>query len=47
MKVFIDINLLLDVLAERKPFYETAARIWELVEKRELKPKVRSMGYRS
>jgi len=36
MKVFIDTNLVLDVLAERKPFYETSARIWELVEKRDL-----------
>ena len=36
MKVFIDTNLVLDVLAERKPFYETSARIWKLVEKRDL-----------
>jgi len=36
MKVFIDTNLVLDVLAERKPFYETSARIWELVENRDL-----------
>ena len=36
MKVFIDTNLVLDVLAEKKPFYETSARIWELVEKRDL-----------
>jgi len=37
MKVFIDTNLILDVLAERRPFYETSARIWELVESRDLK----------
>lgn len=36
MKVFIDTNLVLDVLAQRTPFYETSARIWELVEKRDL-----------
>lgn len=36
MKAFIDTNLVLDVLAERKPFYETSARIWELVENRDL-----------
>jgi len=37
MKVFIDTNLVLDVLAERRPFYETSARIWELIESRDLK----------
>jgi predicted nucleic acid-binding protein len=37
MKVFIDTNLILDVLAERRPFYETSARIWELVESRDFK----------
>ena len=37
MKVFIDTNLVLDLLAERRPFYETSARIWELIESRDLK----------
>jgi predicted nucleic acid-binding protein len=37
MKAFIDTNLILDVLAERRPFYETSARIWELVESRDVK----------
>lgn len=32
MKLFIDTNLLLDVLAERKPFYASAARVWSLCE---------------
>ena len=36
MKAFIETNLVLDVLAQRRPFYETSARIWELVEKRDL-----------
>ena len=36
MKVFIDTNVVLDVLAQREPFYETSARIWELTEKGEL-----------
>ena len=36
MKAFIDTNLVLGVLAERSPFYETSARIWELVESRDL-----------
>jgi predicted nucleic acid-binding protein len=37
MKVFIDTDLILDVLAERRPFYETSAKIWELVESRDLR----------
>jgi hypothetical protein len=32
MKVLIDTNLLLDVLAKREPFYAAAARIWTLAE---------------
>jgi len=36
MKVFIDTNLVLDVLAKRKPFYEKSSRIWEMTEKGEL-----------
>jgi len=34
VKLFIDTNLLLDVLAERKPFYASAARVWSLCETR-------------
>jgi predicted nucleic acid-binding protein len=32
VRLFIDTNLLLDVLAERQPFYASAARIWSLCE---------------
>ena len=32
MRVFIDTNVLLDVLAKRKLFYENAAQIWNLAE---------------
>ncbi|MBI2192676.1 MAG: PIN domain-containing protein [Planctomycetes bacterium] len=32
MKVFIDTNVLLDVLAERKDFYTDAMRVWTLAE---------------
>ncbi|HLY74787.1 MAG TPA: PIN domain-containing protein [Planctomycetota bacterium] len=32
MKVFVDTNVLLDVLAERKPFYHEAERVWSLAE---------------
>ncbi|HUT71910.1 MAG TPA: PIN domain-containing protein [Desulfatiglandales bacterium] len=37
MKAFIDTNLVLDVLAQRRPYHENSARIWELVETRDLK----------
>lgn len=32
MRIFVDTNLLLDVLARRAPFYRAAARIWTLAE---------------
>jgi predicted nucleic acid-binding protein len=32
MKIFVDTNVLLDVLAKREPFYADAARIWSLAE---------------
>ncbi|HID28753.1 MAG TPA: PIN domain-containing protein [Desulfobacterales bacterium] len=32
MKLFLDTNLLLDVLAEREPFYAAAARLWSMAE---------------
>jgi predicted nucleic acid-binding protein len=32
VKLFVDTNLLLDVLAEREPFYGSAARVWSLCE---------------
>jgi len=32
MRIFVDTNLLLDVLAKRDPFYNAAARIWTMAE---------------
>jgi len=32
MKVFVDTNVMLDVLSRREPFYEDSARIWTLAE---------------
>jgi predicted nucleic acid-binding protein len=32
MRIFVDTNLLLDVLVKRYPFYAAAARIWTLAE---------------
>ncbi len=31
-KIFVDTNVLLDVLTKREPFYENSAMIWSLVE---------------
>ncbi len=36
MKIFFDTNILLDVLAQREPFYEDAVRLWALAERREV-----------
>jgi len=36
MKVFVDTNVLLDVLAHREPFYSASARIWSLAERGEV-----------
>jgi predicted nucleic acid-binding protein len=32
MKVLLDTNILLDVLAQREPFYADSARVWTLAE---------------
>jgi len=32
MRIFVDTNILLDVLTKRAPFYENSAMIWSLVE---------------
>jgi len=32
MKILLDTNILLDVLHDRKPFAESAAKVWKLVE---------------
>lgn len=32
MRIFVDTNLLLDVLARREPFYTAAARVWTMAE---------------
>ncbi len=34
MKVFFDTNILIDVLANRQPFYEDSAELWTLSERR-------------
>jgi len=37
MKIFIDTNVVLDVLAQREPFYEASRGVWELVERGEVR----------
>ena len=32
MRIFVDTNLLLDVIARREPFYAAAARVWTMAE---------------
>ena len=32
MKVFLDTNVLLDILAKREPFYTASAEVWSLAE---------------
>ena len=34
MKVFFDTNILIDVLANRQPFYQDSAALWTLAERR-------------
>jgi hypothetical protein len=36
MNIFIDTNILLDVLAKREPFYTASAEIWSLAERGEV-----------
>ena len=36
MKVFLDTNVLLDVLAHREPSYDASARVWTLAERSEI-----------
>ncbi|OHB62153.1 MAG: hypothetical protein A2Y76_00750 [Planctomycetes bacterium RBG_13_60_9] len=37
MNVFIDTNVLIDVLAKREPFYADSARVWTLAEEGRIK----------
>lgn len=36
MKVFLDTNILIDVLANRQPFYKDSAALWTLSERRKI-----------
>ena len=43
--VFVDTNTILDVLAERKPFYKASARVWTMAERGEIVAYVSSISF--
>lgn len=43
-QVFFDINILLDVLIKREPFYDKAAVLWTMAEKRQIQGFVSAMS---
>ncbi len=45
MKVFVDTNVLLDVLAKREPFYGDSARIWSLAERGRIEAQVSVISF--
>jgi predicted nucleic acid-binding protein len=45
MKVFLDTNILLDVLGHREPFYAAAAEIWALAEQRRIQAFVSAISF--
>ena len=45
MKLFLDTNVMLDILGERDPFYISAAKIATLSDKRKLKIVVSALSY--
>ncbi|MEX2186705.1 MAG: PIN domain-containing protein [Pirellulales bacterium] len=45
MKVFIDTNVLLDVIADRKPFYGDSAAVWTLAEERRIEGCVSAISF--
>lgn len=45
MRVCVDTNVLLDVLAKREPFYADAARIWSLAERGKLEALVSVISF--
>jgi predicted nucleic acid-binding protein len=45
MSIFVDTNVLLDVLAKREPFYADAARIWSLAERGKIESQVSVISF--
>jgi len=44
-KVFLDTNILLDVIAQREPFFGPAARIWTLAEQNSIDAYVSAISF--
>ena len=44
-KLYIDTNIILDLLAKREPFYEEAAKLFSLADKKELELVVSSLSF--
>lgn len=45
MNVFVDTNVLLDVLAKRQPFYADSAAVWTLAETGRIKGQVSAVSF--
>lgn len=45
MKVFLDTNVLIDVLAKRQPFYADSATVWTLAEKGQIEGQVSALSF--
>ena len=45
MKVFVDTNVLLDVLARREAFYDASAQIWSLSERGEVEASISAISF--
>ena len=45
MKVLVDTNVLLDVLAHREPFYRASAQIWSLAERGEIDAYISAISF--
>ena len=45
MRLFLDTNVLLDVLGRREPFFQAAARVWSLAERGELEAYVSAISF--
>lgn len=45
MKVFLDTNILIDVLAQRRPFYQDSAAVWTLAEQGRIEGLVSVISY--
>jgi len=43
-RIFLDTNILLDVLLEREPFWPRAQQVWSLVEHRKIKAAVSTLS---